>query len=380
MNKTYCAYPFVNLYVANFNQVMPCCNFLEPPQTDSVENFFDSEWMNNIRQDMLQGKCISGCESCYNKEAAGLISERQQANEEFGIVTEPKLIVLDFMLDNICNLKCRMCTSGYSHNWYADEKLLYGRTLSPTKYLKNTLTDTVNLHNLQRIVFQGGEPLYSPKFEPMLDRLDNENTIENIELWMTTNATIMPTKKIKKYIQRFKTVALTVSLDGTDKLFNYIRKNAEFNKVKSVLDYYHSIINETISVTINCTINVYNANEIDNIQSYYRKNYPKFVFNENFVTYPRELNIQNTPDNFKLYINNNITNKKVLQWLNEPGENLFDYFVHYTQELDVIRKESIKNANPWLYNYIKSYKVNKTLDDAKEYWNNFMDMIWDKNQ
>jgi organic radical activating enzyme len=379
MSKTYCAYPFLNLYVANFNQVMPCCNFLEPLQTQSVENFFDNEWMNNIRKTMLEGNCVSGCENCYNKEAAGLVSEREQANQEFGIVTEPKLRVLDLMLDNVCNLKCRMCNSAYSHNWHSDENALYGRTIAPTKYSDNTLTDTVDLSGLERIVFQGGEPLYSPKFEPMLDRLNETNTIEDVELWMTTNATIMPSEKTKAYLQRFKTVAITVSLDGTGKLFEYIRKNAEFDKVKTVLDYYHSIVNKNTSVTINCTVSVYNVNEVDNIQSYYKEHYPNFVFNENFVNYPAELNVQNTPDDFKDYINNNIKNENVIGWINESGENLFDHFINYTRQLDLIRDESVADANPWLHQYINNYNLTQTAADSKKYWNDFIDMVMDRD-
>tara|TARA_B110000503_G_scaffold121397_1_gene184957 strand:- start:490 stop:1629 length:1140 start_codon:yes stop_codon:yes gene_type:complete len=375
MSKTYCAYPFTNLYVASDNKVSPCCNFLNPVYSNPLVDCFNEDWIKNIRSDMLKGKSIKGCETCYNKEAAGIESEREQANKEFGIVTDPKLLVLDLMLDNVCNLKCRMCNSGYSHNWGSDELLLYGRVLSDKKYTSNTIVDNQDFGQLKRIVFQGGEPLYSPKFEINLDKLNEQNTIENIELWLTTNATIMPSEKTKAYIQRFKTVAITVSLDGTDKLFEYIRKNADFEKVKKVLDYYHSIINDNIFITINHTVSVYNVNEVDRIQSYYQKHYPKFFFNENFVNYPAELNIQNTPEDFKKHIKSLIKNKRVLTYLNVDGENFFDYFVHYTTQLDNIRKESIKEANPWLHNYIEQYKSNKTLDDAKDFWNKFIKMF-----
>lgn len=375
MNKTYCAYPFTNLYVASDNKVSPCCNFLNPVYSNSSTDPFNEDWLKNIRSDMLNGKRINGCENCYNKEAEGIESEREQANNEFGIITNPNLLVLDLMLDNVCNLKCRMCNSGYSHNWASDEVELYGRVLSDKKYTSNTIVDNQDFSRLERIVFQGGEPFYSPKFESTLDKLNKENTIENIELWITTNATIMPSEKTKAYIQRFKNVAITVSLDGTDKLFEYIRKNAEFEKVKKVLNYYHSIINENISVTINHTVSVYNVNKVDDIESYYQKHYPNFFFNENFVNYPAELNIQNTPDNFKKQIKNIIKNKRVLAYLNADGQNLFDYFVHYTTQLDKIRKESLKEANPWLYNYMEQHKSNKTLDDAKVFWDKFIKMF-----
>lgn len=375
MNNTYCAYPFTNLYVASDNKISPCCNFLKPVYANSLQNCFNEDWLNQMRADMLNGKYISGCENCYNKEAEGIDSERIQANNDFGIVTDHKLRVLDLMLDNVCNLKCRMCNSGYSHNWASDESALYGRVLSSEKYTKNAIVDNIDLSNLTRIVFQGGEPLYSPNFETVLNRIDQQNKIENVEFWMTTNATIMPSEKVKNFFKKFKSVDITVSLDGVDNLFEYIRKNASFAEVKKVLDYYHSIINNNITVTINHTVSVYNVNEIDNNKFYYSKHYPKFYFNENFVNYPAELNIQNTPSDFKKYIRDTIKNENVLKYINVDGDNYFDYFIYYTQELDKIRKESISESNPWLHNYIEKYPLKKTKDDAREFWNQFIKMF-----
>ncbi len=377
MSKTYCAFPWTNLYIANFNQMMPCCNFTDAFQVStSPTEFFHGEQMNKIREDMLAGKEIPGCENCYFNERAGVPSERSKANNLFGTVTTPQLRMVDIMLDNVCNLKCRMCNSAYSHRWKSDEIALYGRAIDAPKYKKNSYVDDLNLDNIERIILQGGEPLYSPDFEKVLDKLNEQNTLENVELWISTNATIIPSEKVVGYLKRFKFVSISLSLDGYDKLFEYIRKNADFEKVKKVLDFFHSLASETISFGINCTVTIYNINHISDIKEYYKKNYPKFNWSQNGLILPEELCISNTPQEFKDELFKTITDPNLIKVLNNSEKNLFKYFVYYTETLDKIRNDNLKEANPWLWDFIKNYKERATADEIKEFYDNMFKMYW----
>lgn len=377
MSKTYCAFPWTNLNVSNFNQMMPCCNFTDPPEVFTTpEDFFYGEYMNNLRSDMLAGKQIKGCQNCYFNEEAGLDSERTKANKMYGKVEVPELRVLDIMLDNVCNLKCRMCNSSYSHSWKNDEISLYGRALDAPKYNKNTYIDDLDLSKIERIVLQGGEPLYSPQFEKILDKLNEQNTLENMELWISTNATIIPSKKSLDYIKRFKVAQISLSLDGYDKLFEYIRKNAKFNEVKKVLDFFHSIADDRITFSINFTTTIYNVNHVEEIREYYSKNYPKFHWHQSYLIFPEELCITNTPPEFKEQIKNIISDQDVIDFMNNSDNNLFKYFIYYTETLDKIRKESIEESNPWLWNFINNYKERASVDEASEFYNNVFNTFW----
>ena len=377
MSKTYCAYPWTNLYIANFNHMMPCCNFTSEfnVPTSPIEFFYGKE-MNKIRKDMLAGKEITGCENCYFNERAGVESEREKANQIYGRVEIPKLRALDIMLDNVCNLKCRMCNSGYSHTWKNDEYALYGRNIEVPKYLKNTYVDSLNLQDIERLVLQGGEPLYSPDFEKILDKLNEQNKLENVELWISTNATIVPNQKIINYFNRFKKVSISLSLDAYDKLFEYIRKNANFEKVKTVLDFFHNLANETIEFSINCTVTIYNVNYIDNIKEYYNINYPKFHWHENCLVLPEELCISNTPQEFKDQIAKKIKNETVLNVIKNSGTDCFKYFIYYTEKLDSIRKDNLEEANPWLFNFIKQYEKRATHQEIREFYDNMFAKYW----
>lgn len=377
MSKTYCAFPWTNLYVANYNQIMPCCNFSDTFHSSMSPNeFFHSETMNKIREDILAGREIPGCQNCYFNERAGVDSERTKANSLFGTVTTPKLRMLDIMLDNVCNLKCRMCNSTYSHRWKNDEIALYGKAIDAPKYIKNTYIDSLDLTDIERIILQGGEPLYSPNFEKMLDKLNEQNTLENVELWISTNATIIPNEKIINYLKRFKRVSISLSLDAYDKLFEYIRKNADFEKVKKVLDFFHSLASDKIDFAINCTVTIYNINYINEIKNYYNLNYPKFNWSQNCLIQPEELCISNTPIEFKNEIKKIINDDDLLRVLDNSEKDLFKYFVYYTEKLDNIRKDNLKEANPWLWNYIQNYQDRVTDAEIKEFYNDMFKKYW----
>ena len=69
----------------------PCCNWT--PHKDkilsnkgydvknsSISDFWQSDEMNLIRTNMLEGKPVAGCKACYEEESNGTASLRQQEN------------------------------------------------------------------------------------------------------------------------------------------------------------------------------------------------------------------------------------------------------------------------------------------------------------
>ena len=72
--------------------------------------------MQKVRSDLSNGKKISQCTLCWDREDKGFSSMRLEANKEYGMhdstLATPKY--LDLRLSNLCNLKCRMCNPVYS--------------------------------------------------------------------------------------------------------------------------------------------------------------------------------------------------------------------------------------------------------------------------
>jgi hypothetical protein len=167
-----------------------------------------------------------------------------------------------------------------------------------------------------------------------------------------------------------------LSLDGYDKLFEYIRKNANFNEVRNVLDFYHSIADDRITFAINFTTTIYNVNLVEEIREYYTKHYPKFHWHQSYLIFPEELCITNTPTEFKEKIKNITSSQDVIDFMNKSDNNLFKYFIYYTETLDKIRNESLEKANPWLWDFIKNYNERASADEAFEFHNKMFNTFW----
>ena len=91
-----------------------------------------SQYMQDLRQQFLDGKQPRTCRKCWQEERAGRTSKRMHtldrlkhvvADTEWTSDAKP-LQFLDLKLGNICNLKCRICGS-WSSSTFATEELQY---------------------------------------------------------------------------------------------------------------------------------------------------------------------------------------------------------------------------------------------------------------
>ena len=87
-SKTFCPIPWINISADTDGSVRLCCVSDEYVYKstgekynlgyDKVEDVINSNNMKQIRQDMLDGKSISGCKKCYDAENSNGISYRKQ--------------------------------------------------------------------------------------------------------------------------------------------------------------------------------------------------------------------------------------------------------------------------------------------------------------
>ena len=138
-SKTFCVYPWIQQQTTPTGRINFCCISMHTfvPREDGSamslekETFSDawnSTYMKDIRQKMVDGKPVRGCETCYEQEKMGKKSYRQSHNEEWGqklgarylenlveesvekeFVVDKPPAYLDLRLGNLCNLKCRSC-------------------------------------------------------------------------------------------------------------------------------------------------------------------------------------------------------------------------------------------------------------------------------
>jgi sulfatase maturation enzyme AslB (radical SAM superfamily) len=168
-------------------------------------------------------------------------------------------------------------------------------------FWKNRHTCYANLRNLDIV---GGEPMYIKQWHTVFDELIELGYSKNINLYMSTNCTIIMPDLIKKLKDNFHSVDLHLSIDGTGKIFEYLRHPAKWDLAYSNMKIYHDLIDSSnFRVKITNTVSWLNALEMSKIYSLVKKEFPKF----SSVWYnplhgPSMMAIENIPEDLKNYI------------------------------------------------------------------------------
>ena len=242
-SQPYCLMPWIHYHVSDNGKAKACC-IANIPYGNVNENSFEEIWngkpIQELRTKFLKGEKDNRCAGCYKLEEAGGKSIRQETFEKFpeikptNITVNEKPIYFDIRFSNVCNFRCRTCWHGASSKWYNDAKVL-GRNISEKAIIQNItdfdrfISETGQaLLGAKEIYFAGGEPLVTEEHYLLLDWLI-ENKVTNLHLRYNTNFSILKFKNydILAYWKQFESVEIMASVDATEELGEYIRK--EFN-------------------------------------------------------------------------------------------------------------------------------------------------------
>ena len=306
-SKTWCTYPFSSLVLHNGGTYGPCCTANEmvgtningeevvlkmfdpnekayfEPYAMTADEAFHSEFMKDIRQQMMDGKKPTVCSFCWDWECDGLKSKRQGMNEfyiqpnsvqhpnngEFDydideMVKNPRLRSLDLKFNNKCNLHCLMCSSGSSDMWVPLDKKMHNYlalqnvteeqdldlympdshfypVFEPEKFPESLFEEIKSLvPQLQEIQITGGEPFINSHFIELLKYIIDTGHAEHISLEVTTNGTKFITE-VMELLTHFRHIRFLISVDGTKGTYDYIRAPYSYDlllKRLKVLDEY----------------------------------------------------------------------------------------------------------------------------------------------
>jgi hypothetical protein len=226
---------------------------------------------------------------------------------------------IELKLNNLCNLKCRMCHPADSTSWndWNEVKDFY-------KKEGNIIFDLVGLHNLEkkplldkfednpnwweslekllpyfkRVEFAGGEPLMDPQHYRILDMLAPYGN--HIEIKYATNLSMLGknNRTVWEYWPKFKSVAVNVSIDGIGDSYEYIRGNASWSELINNIKQIQPIPN--ISRIVGAvTVQVSNVLVLDKIIEYFLNDLG-IVFHTHRVEYPKVLSAQVLPQPLRM--------------------------------------------------------------------------------
>ena len=315
-NDAFCPLPWTGVYIDPDGNVDNCCisqNKLGNINQTPLKEILNSKKNIEIKSEMLSGKRVDGCRSCYpasamtNNEDQNVLDTSQRMrhierferlNSDVTIYNDPnniELQYLDLRFRNTCNYACVYCGPGLSSLWATELNII------PSIH-RDVLSDTLdyileNIKTVNSIYLAGGEPLLMKENEVILENLVEINP--DCKLIVNTNLSITKNNRIFDLIQQFKNVQWIISVDDIEERYEYIRYPGKWdNFLSNLLDLKknkppgHSIVFNMVYCALNAKT-IFSA--IDHLSSFgfakynFAINYTHGGFNYGLPLDPRQL-------------------------------------------------------------------------------------------
>jgi MoaA/NifB/PqqE/SkfB family radical SAM enzyme len=410
-------HPFTGLATREDGAIKVCCRshpigFI---QDSTLEEIWNNESMCRIRKQVLNDERPPECEPCFNLEDQGVESLRQR--HITGVIPEARITLypnaiskmsenytmpfeiptMELKLNNLCNLKCRMCNPTDSTSWndwkeveefYIKENNYLVKNIQELKLIESPYLDKFTdnpawwssleklLPYFQRVEFAGGEPLTDPTHYRILEML--QPYASNIEVKYATNLTSLGkgSRNVFDYWPAFKSVAVNVSIDGIGSSYEYIRGNGCWDDVVVNIKRIQEISNVSRIVGA-VAVQVSNIMILDQMIETFLDDLG-IVFYTNMVNYPNVLSIQVLPNELKSIAITRLRNvqKRVPEFkyvkenpillgitlqqidgivnfiLAKNTTHLWNDCVEFNRRLDVTRNQSFTDATPEFKSYV----------------------------
>jgi len=352
----------------------------------------NSDYMKTMRRDMIDGNISEDirrtCKSCIFTEENGIQSRRQNQNVKYQnestfktlekflnadsneIAAEDLQYVNLKILGNICNLKCIMCNPNSSSKIAAEYKkhgIAEVDKSIKTAYTSNSKENYFNdvsviLESIDRFSLIGGEAFVHPDFDEIFDMLLSSKNVNNLELFVITNGTVLP-QKVLDNAHKFRKVILNFSIDGVGKRAEYIRSGLVWETFDENL---RRAIASDVKVVFTIAVQCLNIGYLDEIHDYIKSlvTYTSSAGWNNLVTNPKIYNALNLPDKIKQeyiekYSNFEYGNlpglDNTMEILTKPQSSAmeFERFIKFTKKLDEIRNTNLLDVFPEFKEYYK---------------------------
>jgi radical SAM protein with 4Fe4S-binding SPASM domain len=387
----FCYMPWHGLAVAANGAIKPCCQWRDSigdiDTVDVIDAWKYDKKIIELRQQFLDNERPESCNSCWEREdqigesrrlwfADKFVTRKLEKKHEYTTKLKDKhlkWIQMDINLSNVCNLKCRMCGSWASNQWFEEEEALakmspvFEKTKDPEqlKIRQHSIEDLAKLipymGDTRRLDFKGGEPMLAKNHVEFLELLIEQNLHQNIVLQYTSNGTVV-NPKILDTLSKFKEVRMMFSIEGTGSLYSYIRGGKyTIEQLEEVIGLYDMLPN--IHIGFNVTVQAYNLLNLFDLQKQLRAWSYKF---NNVKDASAFTTICNKPMYLSPFVMPEKLRKQVSKQLLGQGEFLtlikklddrnthrkhWETFKSFTNELDKMRGDNVLDHIPELKDY-----------------------------
>ena len=347
---------------------LACCCTIDQELIDiNIENLKNDSPLDLLRSQFNKNSLPPACHFCEEQEAIGAISERLRSagysfntDAEWDSYLENKKNIpqydISIKFSSFCNLACRVCSATESTTYakitntgdsnfsdISENAVEWGILLD---FIEKKIAEQPNV----KIITVGGETFLNDGFYLLVDWLCEKNYAQKIDLRITTNLTVNPSKELLKQFEQFHEVGICASLDSTYDNFHYVRWPARWSKIEENIqtfsDYQAQCGNLGFYLVINWNLN--NIFYIDDFIEYWYNN-PIFGSIYSMHLYrPEPLQVEQLPVRYT---------KPMLEKLIKCRDH--DFFVKY--------KDYHVDS---LYHFITStinYYTNNTQDNNKQF-------------
>ena len=329
----------------------------------NLNSLHNSDHMIALRNALSNDQRVNECKWCWDEEDAGIKSYREIMNE---IVSKQKIkidytnpiaespVYLDLKLNNVCNLKCRMCGPVASSMIQKEWELIDSTYKGDSYWKEYKIVNTENqesfiewLPNVFRITITGGDPFVGKENRDLVKLISDSGYASKIKLDFNTNGMFMP-KSLLNILSKFREVEISFSIDDVGERLTYQRHGAD---LKTIIDNWNAIPdNSVFKKSIVSTINSYNI-------WYYidaHKELKQLTDNirYDFVHNPMHLNISCLPLEIKNILITKYTKAndafwdKIISVLQLDQKNRIIDFLNDTERLDELRNENFTRVFP----------------------------------
>lgn len=358
--KPKCYAPYIGVfYRTNNNQAAPCCQYRT---TVDPDNYDYTVPLNDIENSSNNANCIT----CWEREKYGKTTlrnsfekyQKDYAQDWDGRSFMP--IYADVRTSNYCNLQCNMCSpldSSKIESFIKQNPQVetYFKDVSPGFQNTDVNLPIADLGKLRVLKVAGGEPTIDPKCIKFLDDFIQQHNTSNVELWLTTNATRM-IPFLQKYKPYFKRMCVTLSLDATGNVLEFIRYPANWTAIEQNIN---AAIDQILydDLNVNIVIQPYNLLAINSWIDWFsefKRRVPrtKIVFLE--CANPKHFSLRALDDRAKDFIHQEINKARSMY------NNLDDKFTEL--EKMVSKAKFDKNCQSKLIDYTNTISKIRNID------------------
>jgi len=371
--------------------------FIEPTKIDGkvkpcciIKTFYDKKYTHNTVEEQLNAMFDPSylyknfkdtvCYKCTQEEKLSpTFGSRINSLDTVKKHNIPigKVAFLQVAFSAFCNFKCLYCGPHSSTEWNKDIEEMQKRNIPfnyPYLEIQTTAEETfkreleiindikkLDLTYLREVGIFGGEPFMTRHLDEFLQIIVEKGTPGHTVLQINTNASIFPKNEIIKSLVKFDLVDLRISGESVGGLAEYIRNGLKWKVYNKNIIQWKELSKEhsNIELRLHMAHNVYNINRLQETEEWMFDNNLK-PYNA-FVRGPHYTDIRKVLH--KDQINECISRVKKLRMKdisktligflqnNYYNQEALNDFKDFTGKLDSIRKTSLKEVNPELYEW-----------------------------